>query len=188
MNSKNKIIVFLIIMGIILFSVVNFVIIPQNTKKNNEYMSKQNDPITHDLNSVLEYKNEYMGNASNIANLYNDLPLKEVNKSFELVPEKLKVEINYKETVESIGELQVKKALIYNSTIAFALIDNIKEINYNFVKSNYKVCRQDMEKWYGEELSKLLENNKWKSKVQDKLNNEDHVDKFINEIFNVKSI
>ncbi|AKC62392.1 hypothetical protein AAGC94_05115 [Clostridium sporogenes] len=50
-----------------------------------------------------------MENASDLSSLYNNLPLKDDNKSFKLVPEKLTVGINYKENVGNIGEHEVKK-------------------------------------------------------------------------------
>ncbi|WP_163258759.1 hypothetical protein [Clostridium sporogenes] len=50
-----------------------------------------------------------MENAIYSSGLYNNLPLKDDNKSFKLVPEKLTVGINHKENVGNIGEHEVKK-------------------------------------------------------------------------------
>jgi len=179
MKARNKIIVCLAIMGIFLFGLVQGVIIPRNERKNAQYMAKQQNPTTHDLNSILKYKNKYMGNSSNIINLFYNLPLNNIPMSFELFPDKLRLEVNYKDTVESINENKAKKALIYNSTVAFALIDNLEGINYNFTGLTYKVSRSDVEKWYGQNLSDLLKSEEWKSKVQDKLKENEYVNGFI---------
>jgi hypothetical protein len=64
--------------------------------------------------------------------------------------------LNYKDTIENINENKVNKALIYNSTAASALIDNLEVINYNFTNSKYKVLHSDVEKWYGKDLPGLL--------------------------------
>ena len=178
MKARDKIIVCLAIMGIVLFGLVQGVIIPRNDRKNVQYMAQQQNPTTHDLNSILKYKNKYMGNSSNIINLFHNLPLNNVPMSFELLPDKLRLEVNYKDTIENINENKAKKALIYNSTVAFALIDNLEGINYNFTGLTYKVSRSDVEKWYGQKLSDLLKSEEWKSKVQDKLEENEYVNGF----------
>jgi hypothetical protein len=171
MKTRNKIIVLLAIMGIVLFGIVQCVIIP----KNKQYIAQQQNPTTHDVNSILKYKNKYMGNFSNMANLFHTLPLNNIPMSFELFPDKLTAQVNYKDTIENINENKVNKALIYNSTVAFALIDNLEAINYNFTGIKYKVLRSDVKKWYGKDISDLLKKDIWKSKVQDKLNDNEYV-------------
>jgi len=169
MKIRNKIIICLAITGIVLFGVVQGVIIPRNYQKKIEYVIRQQNPTTHDLNSILKYKTKYMGDSSNIMNLFHTLPLNNIEMSFGLFPDKQTAEVNYKYTIENINEYRVNKALIYNSTVAFALIDNLEGINYNFTGLTYKVLRSDVEKWYGQGLSGLLKKDEWKSKVQDKL-------------------
>ncbi|MBU3153745.1 DUF4825 domain-containing protein [Clostridium estertheticum] len=175
MKTRNNIIIGLAIMGIVLFGLVQFIVIPKNNQKNSQYMVQQRNPITHDINNVLKYRNEYMGNSSNIINLFHKLPLSNIKMSFELFPNKLTAEVNYKDTIANINENKVNKALIYNSTVAFALIDNLQVINYNFTGSAYKVSRLDVEKWYGRDLPGLLKKEEWKNKVQDKLEDNKYV-------------
>ncbi|MBW9151729.1 DUF4825 domain-containing protein [Clostridium estertheticum] len=179
MKTRNSIIIGLAIMGIVLFGLVQFNVIPRNNQKNNQYMVQQQNPITHDLNSVIKYRNKYMGNSSNITNLFHKLPLSNIKMSLELFPNKLTAEVKYNDTIANINENKVNKALIYNSTVAFALIDNLQVINYNFTGSAYKVSRLDVEKWYGRELPGLLKKEEWKSKVQDKLEDNKYVSDFI---------
>jgi len=184
MKTRNRIIVFLAIIGIVLFGLVQGVIIPKNNQKKDQYVAQQVNPTTHDLNSVLKYKNKYMGNSSNITNLFHTLPLNNIPMSFELFPDKLIAQVNYKDTIENINENMVNQALIYNSTVAFALIDNLEAINYNFTGEGYKVQRSDIKKWYGKDLSSLLEKDVWKNQVQDKLKDNEYVNKCIKAILN----
>ncbi|MCB2307750.1 DUF4825 domain-containing protein [Clostridium estertheticum] len=179
MKTRNNIIIGLAIMGIVLFGLVQFIVIPRNNQKNNQYMMQQQNPITHDINSVTKYRNKSMGNSSNIINLFHKLPLSNIKMSFELFPNKLTAEVKYNDTIANINENKVNKALIYNSTVAFALIENLQVINYNFTGSAYKVSRLDVEKWYGRDLPGLLKKEEWKSKVQDKLEENKYVNDFI---------
>ncbi|MCB2355517.1 DUF4825 domain-containing protein [Clostridium estertheticum] len=179
MKTRNNVIIGLAIMGIVLFGLVQFIVIPRNNQKNNQYMVQQQNPITHDINSVIKYKSKHMGNSSNIINLFHRLPLSNIKMSFELFPNKLTAEVKYNDTIANINENKVNKALIYNSTVAFALIENLQVINYNFTGSAYKVSRLDVEKWYGRDLPGLLKKEEWKSKVQDKLEDNKYVNDFI---------
>jgi len=186
MKTRNKIIVYLVLLGIILYVSVQCVIIPQNNIKKEQYAAEQLDPVTHDLNGISKYKSKYMGDSSNIINLFYSLPLSNVGMTFELFPEELTLEVNYKETVGGIGEERLNKALIYNSTSAFALIENLEAIKYNFPGSSYKALRFDFQKWYGDDLSSLLIDYEWKSKVQDRLKDNDYINNFIKEVFMVQ--
>jgi hypothetical protein len=175
MKTRNKLIICLAIMGIVLFGLVQGIVIPRNKQKKIEYVAQQQNPTTHDLDSILKYKTKYMGDASNIINLFSTLPLIEGETSFELFPERLTAQLDYKNAIADINENMVEKTLIYNSTAAFALVDNLEEINYNFTDGEYKVLRSDVEKWYDTGLSGLLINKEWESKVQDKLESIEYV-------------
>lgn len=175
MKTRNNIIIALAIIGIVLFGIIQFSVIPKNNQRNYQYMVQQQNPLTHDINNVLKYRNKYMGNSSNIINLFHKLPLNNIEMSFGLFPDKLTTEVKYKDTIANINENNVNKALIYNSTVAFALIDNLQVINYNFTGSSYKVSRSAVEKWYGQDLSGLFKKEEWKSKVQDKLKDSGYV-------------
>lgn len=177
MKTRSKIIICLAIMGIVLFGLVQGVVIPRNNQKKTEYVAQQQNPMTHDINSILKYKTKYMGVANNIIYLFSTLPLIDGDTSFELFSDRLTAQMNYKNTIENINANKLKKILIYNSTAAFALIDNLKIINYNFADGEYIVLRSDIEKWYGTELSGLLNREEWKSKVQNKLEDIEYVDK-----------
>ncbi len=167
--------------------VVQGVIIPQKEQRQTQYLAAQDEPTTHDLNRILPYQHPYMGNASNLANLFSRLPL-DVERTYELYPDTLTAEINYKAGVSSVGEEKVNKALIYNSVAAFALIGNLRELHYHFNDpsghvTGYQVTRSGIEAIFGEDLTALLTAEKWKTEVQDKLKSKTFVDQCIEQAF-----
>jgi hypothetical protein len=175
MKNRNRIIICLLVIGIALFATMQFIIIPHNNAKRNKYLAAQQEPATHDLSSIIKYKNKYMGNASNDGNLFYHLPLSNIEMNFELFPDNFELEVNYKDTVLNIGEEKVKSSLIYNSTAAFALIDNLKVIDYNFSGASYQVKKVDIESLYSN-FSNILEKENWSNYVQSKMNDHQYVE------------
>ncbi len=80
----------------------------------------------------------------------------------------------------------VHKDLIYNSTAAFALIDNLEKINYNFANLTYSVTKKEIDELYDLALPELLSEDNWKSQVQDRLKDSGFVTKSMEEAFVVK--
>lgn len=175
MKNRNGIIIGLLVIGVALFIAVQFIIIPHNNSEQNKYLAAQQEPATHDLSNILKYKNKYMGNASNDANLFYHLPLNNVEMNFELFSDSLELAVNYKDTVWNIGDEKVKRSLLYNSTAAFALIDNLKIIDYNFSGTSYQVKRADIESLYSN-FNNILENENWLNYVQSKMNDFQYVE------------
>lgn len=175
MNTRSKIILCLLVIAVVLFGAVQGIIMPRLAESRQQLAVKSQDPAAHDFDSILKYKNQYMGNASNFANLFYSLPLNDVEMTFKLYPEELTGEVRYKAQVSDMGEDRVDRALIYNSTAAFALIDNLEAVVFNFEGSSYKILRRDVEKWYGSELNTLTEKSAWEKAVQSKLRDDDYV-------------
>ncbi|MBP1157383.1 MULTISPECIES: DUF4825 domain-containing protein [unclassified Paenibacillus] len=175
MKARNKFIMGLIVVGIALFGMVQGIIIPQIAQNEQQYAAAQQDPLTHDFENILKYKNKYMGNAGNVSNLFRSLPLNNVDRSFQLYPDTYTVQVNYKESIGDIGEDQLDRGLIYNSTAAFALIDNLEAIHFHFSGASAKVLRSDVERWYGVKASTLAEQGNWRNRVQSKLVDEEYV-------------
>ncbi|QHQ62994.1 DUF4825 domain-containing protein [Anaerocolumna sedimenticola] len=206
MKIRNRIITVLLIIGAILYIIVRFIIIPDNARKEEEYNKAQLNAATHDLNRILPYKSPYMGDAPNIINLYNNLPMA-VDRTFHLLSDELTLEINYKDDLllagkksiemqgvqageddskqDDIYQYEVFKDLLYNSTAAFALIDNLKKINYNFSDINYSVTRNMIEDLYSVKLSDLLTEENWRKLVQDNLNDPELVSSSMEKAFEV---
>ncbi len=182
MKNKNRIIIFLAILGLAFFSFFQFAIIPREKAKEARYISDQKSPRTHDLNSILKFKSKYMGDASNLINLFYSLPLNDIPMTFQLYPDKLVVEIDYKSGISNIGEQKVKEAIIYNSTASFALIDNLQGLVYNFQDKHYSITRNNVEKFYGTKCNLLLEENCWKESVEKPLNDSKYVNNSLESI------
>jgi len=187
MRYKNMLIVGLLVIGFGLFAVVQGVIIPQNEQRHQQYLAAQQNPVTHDLSRILPFKNRYMGDASNVANLFQHLPL-DVERTYRLHPETWSVEVNYKEGVSRIGEERVHKILIYNAVAAFSLIENLQELHFNFADPSgdlirYQVTRSAIESIFGQDLSELLTKEKWQKEVQDKLKSKAFVDRCMQSAF-----
>lgn len=202
LNNKNKLIIGLITIGIVFFGVVLCFII-QNYHKGEEYKIEQLSATAHDINYVLPYKNKYMGNNSNTVNLFYHLPLSSSNMKFELMSEIYTVQINYNDTLQETGkinlrdtayvlqgntdtitefyETEVQKSLIYNSTAAFALIDNLEGVIYNFSDITYKISRSDIEEHYSDFNNILTEAN-WKEYVQTPLEDDLYIERTVKNI------
>ena len=160
MNKKNKMIIGLLAIAVILFCIIQFGIIPADQEKQVEYAKNQTDALTHDITSIEDYKNPYIGNASNVGNLFWNLPLNNVDMKFEIDSEACTLTVNYLDTVWNIGEEKVQRDLIYNSG------------------DSYSFERTQIEDVFGTPLSNLLEQEKWRNDVQDKLKDTDFVEQF----------
>ncbi|WDV47226.1 DUF4825 domain-containing protein [Clostridiaceae bacterium M8S5] len=182
MNKKDKLILILLGIGLLMFITVYFIIIPKQRENRDNYLLEQLNSTTHDINYILKYKNKYMGNASNIINLYYHLPLADVNKDFEILSNKLTLIVNYKDTVSNIGDEKVKSSLIYNGVASFALIDNLNKIVYNFTGVTYNVVRKDIEKHFGD-LENITDKKIWNKKVRNMLHDKDYVFNTFDKLF-----
>jgi len=181
MKSRNKLIIGLIIAAVLL-AAVQGVIIPRIVQNNKQDISNQQNPLTHDFARISKYKSSYMGDASNLTGLFYQLPLSDVDMSFKLVPETFTAEVNYKASTSDISDDMLDMALIYNATAAFALIDNLEAVRFNFDGSSFKILRSDVEEWYGVDLQALAEETAWKDKVQGRLNDEGYIQSCLKEI------
>lgn len=182
-NKRDTIIIVVVVVAIIGWIVafrVNERRQQQKKLENETYQMQQRDALTHDIETVVKYQSEYMGDASNDRNIFNNLPLNDVPTLFALDSEKRIITVYYQGVDWNIGIEKVKRNLVYNSTAAFALINNLDGITYEFCGNQYKYKRTQVEKVFGKDLRKLLEKKEWKKKVQDKLEDQSFVEQFYN--------
>jgi len=184
-KQREKIIIILIIIGVIIFTLQRFYV-QSLEKKHNVYLNDQKEVTTCDLDYIMEYKNLYMGNASNLGNLFRRLPLSVSIKDFQLFPDELTAQVNYIDSELNVGKSnlenkfnvenqnEVNKSLSYNSIAAFALIDNLEGIIYKFTDITYTVARDDIEIIYGD-LDNLLEKDTWNEIIRDPFGDTEHV-------------
>lgn len=178
MKTRRVIISILLVIGILAFSVTEFIIKPKKERKETKYKLEQQDALTHDFKNVIKYKSKYMGDSSNIINLNYALPLNNIPRTNEIDSKNLEYIINYKEALENMDEDKVKADLIYNATANFALIDNLQAITFNFTGKAFRITRNYLKDWYKENLSSLTEESKWKTAVQEKLADKNYVNEF----------
>jgi hypothetical protein len=206
MKRKNKLIMLLLCIGVIL-TVVMTVIGDRAEQREKAYARAQFDATTSDISFITPYKNPYMGNASNIINLFYHLPLSGNDMKFHLLSEKLTLQVTYECTMQEAGKTnlenisgdmkrvkdmtdndcttEVKKSLIYNSTTAFALIGNLNYVEYVFSDVSYQVSRADVESIYTD-FRDIREPNHWKKQVQQPLEQSDYINDIAKQILKVQ--
>ena len=138
------------------------------------------------IDNIVNYKNKYVGNNSNVGNLLNSLPLSEYGLVFEIDSEKLGLTVDYHITDWYINDdMYVERALVYNSVSIFSLIDNVQYITYNFTGKSYKIERAKVQEIYPN-YNKINENDDEINKENFNIYLESKIidDTFIKEIFN----
>lgn len=163
---KNKWIVGLLIVGLALFVWMQMVYLPGQEKLQEEEALKQLEPETHRFEEVVQYESPYMGNAGNNMNLVNHLPMSDVPRTFQQDPDEFTFTINYEVSVEEIGELRLEKAILYNATAIFALIENMEVVEFSFVDQMYRVTRERVNHWFEEDVASFKDAKVFTEKVQ----------------------
>lgn len=163
--------ILLVIVGVPLFIWIQFFEVPNKVKIGEEKL--QQDPTTHDFEKVLTFDRPYMGDASNTNGLFNALPLNEYKGTIEMDADAHSLIVHYEPPVEESKE-QVKQAVIYNTTAAFTLIENLETVEMKIGNQSYKVTRNYVEKWFGTTLVDFKDPEVFKEKVQKRLN--DNID------------
>lgn len=174
-KTRNRLIIGLFLVGLAFYGVIEGVILPQREAAQEQYRLEQRDPLTHDLDSILKFKSAYMGDASNLINLFCTLPLNHIAMSFQMDSERFLVEVHYQDNAANVGDTQVRRAMLYDATAAFALVDNLQHINFVFLDETFTITRDAVSGFYSEPLPRLLKKNVWKEKVQAPLAADDYV-------------
>ncbi len=63
--------------------------------------------------------------------------------------------LNYEGIEAEEIEKKYKETAIYNATFIFALVQNTEWITFKFDNQEYKVAKENLQDWYGKELSKF---------------------------------
>lgn len=159
--------ILLVVVGVSLFIWIQFFEVPNIVRISEEKL--QQDPETHDFEKVVTFEKMYMGDASNLNGLFNALPLNEYKGTIEMDSDVFSLIVNYETSAEEIEE-KAKQAVIYNTTAAFTLIDNLETVNLHFEDKSYTVTRDHVERWFGTTLIDFKEPEVFKEKVQNHLN------------------
>ena len=178
MKKKNRVLLCLLAVAVILFLVIQFGIIPANQRKQAEYAKNQTDALSHDITAIEDFKSSYVGDAANLSSLFYALPLNNIPMKFQISSDTGSLTVNYLDTVWNIGEEKVNRDLLYNSVAAMAAINNLSAVTFEFSGASYTFLRGDIENVFGTPLSDLLEEDVWQEKVQDQLASRDFVEQF----------
>lgn len=181
MKEKNKIIIGLLVIAVVLFGIIQFAVIPANQKKQLEFEKNQTDAFTHNIITIKNYKSQYIGDASNVSQLFYALPLGNIEKKYEINSEECSLTVSYLDTVWNIGEEKVRRDLVYNTIAAMAAIDNLSAITYEFSRDSFHFTREQIENEFGTNLSEILKENIWKERVQDKMGSVNFINQFYTE-------
>ena len=163
---KNKVIIGLLIVGLVLFIWMQMVYLPAQEKLQEEEELRQLDPETHNFQKVLQYENLYMGNAGNNMNLVNHLPLSDVPRTFQQNPDEFTLTVNYERSVGEVGKERVEKAILYNATAIFALVENMDIVEFEFVDQTFTVTRERVNSWFGEDVDSFKNEKVFIEKVR----------------------
>lgn len=175
---KDRLIFCLFCCGLALFAVIHFYILPQQEARTVQYAQAQDDALTHDFTEILQYQSAYMGDASNIGNLFYHLPLHSIAMTFSIDSDQYLLTINYEIASEKIDSSKLKRDLLYNTTAAMTLIENLAAIDYQFSDQSISFSRTQLENIYGTPLSFFREETLWKEQVQAPLKDDTFIAQF----------
>lgn len=177
MQRKNIWIVSLLVLGAALLAAVVFWLLPAQERQQEQTCAAQTDARTHDFSAVAAYASPYVGDNSNTVNLFYHLPLGDVPSRFE-IEQDTQLCVRYQAAAAEIGADKVRRDLIYDSAAAFALIDNLDAVRYEFSDGSYAFTRAQMEAVLGAPLSALRDGSAMHDQVQARLDDADFVASF----------
>lgn len=171
MSKKNWLIVTLLLIGVAGMAALEGFIKPQADEQAVQYEAEQNDPLTHDIRNSLSFASPYMGNAGNLINLNASLPMRDIERTFQLYPEELTAELRFRARAGDLQEEKLKQLLVYNSTANFAMIDNLEKLILAFEDQTFTIRRDEVESWFGNQvtLASLRDAGTWEKEVQSRL-------------------
>lgn len=129
--------------------------------------------------NIFKYKDSYVGDASAVGNSARMLQSAEYYKGFELktAEKPYGIVLNYD---WSDTEQNYKKTAIYNATFLFVLFKNADWITFNFDEHPYKITKENLQNWYGEDLSNLKSEDETKNLAEIYLEDEPKTNQLFN--------
>lgn len=156
-----------------------------DTKKEYTEKTVPRTPFNRDnagIDNIIKYKNKYVGNNSNDANLVNNLPLGDINHAIEIDSDNLGLTIDYFIADWYLANNEYLEAsMVYNSVVIFYLIDNVEYVTYKFVGNEYTITREEITTKYPNYKDITTETfNKY---VEQKMNDDTFVKNIYKELF-----
>ncbi|MEG2909878.1 MAG: DUF4825 domain-containing protein [Erysipelotrichaceae bacterium] len=145
-EKKSKRIILIIALLILASSIILGIRLVKTKYQNQILLDNLSIPskLTKDYQTLLQYKNDYVGNASNMGNLLSNLPL--ANYGFVQEIDNQNLIVYYKGATWNINTLEndesfCDKAILYNVNLLFHLIGNLNQVTFNFSGSSYQMKR-----------------------------------------------
>lgn len=125
---------------------------------------------------IFQYRGSYIGNNSAVGNIITELPQSKAFKQVTLQTKKKP----YGMVIE-YGHItgDIKNSVINNASYMFALVKNADWISFDYPNEKYTLTRQQLQQWYGTDLSKITNEKDLKKLIQTNLNDKNKV----NELF-----
>lgn len=157
----------LIVLAFAASYIMIFYVAPALYKGSAQYRADQNDWRRNDISAAAAYKTERVV-GSDMKNLLQNLPGASALQGYSGKGDCVTVE--YPET----NDAEKKRAeIVYNATALFALIDDLREINFVYGKETVTVLRADAVGCY-DNFPQIL--NEWQLKVSYEMRNADTVE------------
>ena len=123
---------------------------------------------------IFKFKDSFVGDNIAVGNIVNQLQGAEHFKWFELETKEKPygIILNYD---WSESEQNYKKTAVFNATFLFTLVQNAEWVTFNFDHQEYKITKENLQNWYGEDFSELKNEDDLKALTQKHLENEDKV-------------
>lgn len=136
--------------------------------------------LNEENEDIFQYKDSYVGDNGAVGNIAMQLPNGEYLNGFELktIEEPYGIILNYKEIDAVEIENNYKETAIYNATFIFTLVKNAEWVTFNFDDQEYKITKEDLESWYGKELSEYSSEEDLTKLTQKYLEDESKVNQF----------
>ena len=176
-KTRNYVIVMLITIGFVCSYSMMFYAAPKISRTAPAYFEGLNNPTTHDLSTITKFKSSEMEN-TDLQELFKNLPMKGELKSVTTDYADKSVTIKYGNS--GSDKLFIKKAVIYNSTAAYALADNLKNIYFEIGEDRFYVKRSSVISLY-DNFKNILSSTVWEVDV--KINLKD--DKYSENAFDI---
>lgn len=161
------------VLGVLVLAVYGAILgwyLPAQEKADEAWRLAQEDARTHDVTTIYPYESPYMGDAVNLGALLGVLPLPDLPGSMELKTDEFLLRVVLDGTyAQAGGEEEVARNLLYDSVALCAAVENLQQVVFVFDDREVNYDRETLEQWFGTDLDALLEEETWKTKVQDRL-------------------
>lgn len=129
-------------------------------------------------NDIFQYKDSFVGDNSAVGNMTNQLPGAEQLNGFELKTnqEPYGIILNYDWT--GSGQ-EYKETVTYNATFLFTLVQNVEWITFNSDSGEYTITKENLQEWYGKELSEVQNEDELRELIQESLEDESKLNQLL---------